>query len=158
MMVVSVRSPTIGPAELATIANRVVNCLSRQGQIQPNERENIFSKAIKFVGVAEGGDEIMKTGRLRSNASDNLRSYGWITQAFAFLSSKSQRPSPEDFAKDLKELRKTLAALAEGKSIPKDRNDEVKELFTFLRRIALAINTLPTDKITIGSFETKIPG
>ena len=157
-MVVSIKSHAMGPSQLATISNRVVNCLSRQGQVEPSEREYIFSKAITFVGVAEGGDEIMKTGRLRSNASDSLRSYGWITRAFAFLSSKSQKPSSEDFAKDLKELRNTLAALAEGKSIPKDRSDEVKELFTFLRRIALAIDTLPTDKITIGSFETKIPG
>ena len=148
MMVVSDRSSTISPAELATIANRVVNCLSRQG-LRPNEREVIFGKAIKFVDVAESGNEIMKTGKLRANASNSLKSYGWITRAFAFLSYKSGRPSVEDFSEDLKELRKTLSNLREGKPVPKDTSDEVKELFIFLRKIALAIDVLPTDKIKI---------
>ncbi|GAH49271.1 unnamed protein product, partial [marine sediment metagenome] len=34
-MVISVRSHAIGPAELATIANRVVNCLSRLEEVRP---------------------------------------------------------------------------------------------------------------------------
>lgn len=148
-MVVSVRSPTIGPAELATIANRVVNCLSRRDEAKPNEREDIFRKAIKFIDIAHCGDEIMRTGKLRANASDNLRTYGWFTRAFASLSSRHEVPRTEDFTEHLKELREILSDLGEGKPVPKDKSDQVKELFTFLRRIALAIDTLPTDKITI---------
>lgn len=151
-MVVSVKSPTIGPTELATIANRVVNCLSRQGQVKPSEREDIFRKAIKFIDMAASGDEIMKTGQLRANASGDLRSYGWITRGFAFLSNKSRKPGTEDFRKELRELRKTLSNLAKGEPVPKDRSNEIKELFAFLRRMALAIDTLPTDKISISPF------
>jgi len=151
-MAVCVKAATIGPTELATIANRVVNCLSRQGQVEPSEREDIFRKAIKFIDMAEGGDEIMKTGQLRANASDDLRSYGWITRAFAFLSNKSGKPSAEDFREELRELRRTLSNLAEGEPVPKDRSHEIKELFAFLRKMALAIDTLPTDKISISPF------
>jgi len=151
-MVVSVKSPTIGPAELATIANRVVNCLSRQGQVKPSEREDIFRKAIKFIDMAASGDEIMKTGQLRANASGDLRSYGWITRGFVFLSNKSGKPGTEDFREELRKLRKTLSNLEAGEPVPKDRSDEIKELFAFLRRMALAIDALPTDKISISPF------
>jgi len=148
-MVVSVRSHVIGPAELATIANRVVNCLSRLGDAQPNERTDIFRKAIDFIGTVDHGDEIMRTGKLRANASDSLRNYGWLTRALTLSSSKRRAENTEDFSAYLKELRNTVSSLGEGKLVPEEKIDEVKELFTFLRKIALAIDTLPTDKITV---------
>ncbi len=148
-MVVSVGSRTIGPAELATIANRVVNCVSRLEEAQPNERAAIFKKAIEFIDTADHGAEVMKTGRLSANASDSLRNYGWFTRALTLSSSKCRTEKTEDFSDYLKELRNTVSSLQEGKSVPKEKIDEVKELFTLLRKIALAIDTLPTDKITV---------
>lgn len=148
-MVVSVRSRAIGPAELATIANRVVNCLSRLDEIQPNERTDIFRKAIEFIAMADRGDEIMKTGKLRANASDSLRNYGWLTRAFILSSNRHRTTETEDFSDALRELHNTVSCLEEGKPVPKEKIDEVKELFSFLRKIALAIDTLPTDEITI---------
>jgi len=114
-MVVSVRSHAIGPAELATIANRVVNCLSRPEVVQPNERADIFKKAIEFIDIADRGDDIMKTGKLRANASDSLRSYGWFTRAFLLSSSKRRTQNTEEFSHYLKQLRNTLSGLAEDK-------------------------------------------
>jgi len=149
MMVVSVRSRAIGPAELATIANRVVNCISRVEEVQPNERTAIFKKAIEFIDMANLGDDIMKTGKLRANASDSLRNYGWLTHAFVLSSSKRRTEKTEDFSDYLKDLRNAVSRLEEGKSVPKEKIGEVKELFIFLRKIALAIDTLPTDKITV---------
>ena len=148
-MAVSVRSRVIGPAELATIANRVVNCISRLEEAQPNERTAIFKKAIEFIDIADRGAEIMETGRLRANASDSLRNYGWFTRAFILSSSKRKTEKIEDFSDYLKELRNTVSSLEEGKSVPKEKIDGVKKLFTFLREIALAVDTLPTDKITV---------
>ncbi|MDH5694996.1 MAG: hypothetical protein OEZ00_00055 [Dehalococcoidia bacterium] len=148
-MVVSVRTRAIGPAELATIANRVVNCISRLEEAQPNERTAIFKKAIEFIDTASLGDAIMKTGKLRANASDSLRNYGWFTRALTLSSSNRRTEKTEDFSAYLKELRNTVSSLEEGKSVPKEKIDEVKDLFAFLRKIALAIDTLPTDKITV---------
>ncbi|MBI4186657.1 MAG: hypothetical protein HY530_04010 [Chloroflexi bacterium] len=148
-MVVSVGSRAIGPAELATIANRVVNCISRLEEAKPNERTAIFKKAIEFIDIADRGAEIMETGRLRANASDSLRSYGWFTRALTLSAGKHRTEKTEDFSDYLKELHKTVSSLGEGKSVPKEKIDEVKELFTFLRKIALAVDTLPTDKITV---------
>ncbi len=148
-MVVSVRSRAIGPAELATIANRVVNCLSRLEEAQPSERTDIFQKAIGFIDMADRGDDIMKTGKLRANASDSLRNYGWLTRAFILSSNRHRTTETKDFSDDLKELNNTVSRLGEGKPVPREKIDEVKELFTFLRKIALAVDTLPTDEITI---------
>lgn len=148
-MAVSVKSHAIGPAELATIANRVVNCLSRLEAAKPNERTNIFKKAIDFIDMADRGDEIMKTGKLRANASDSLRNYGWFTRAFVSSSSKRKAKTTEDFSHYLKELRNTVSSIEERKPVPQEKIDEVKELFAYLRKIALAVDTLPTDKITI---------
>ncbi len=148
-MVVSVGSRAIGPAELATIANRVVNCISRLEEAQPNERTAIFKKAIEFIDMADRGAEVMKTGKLSANASDSLRNYGWFTRALTLSSSERRTEKTEDFSAYLKELRNTVSSLEEGLSVPKEKIDGVKKLFTFLREIALAIDTLPTDKFTV---------
>jgi len=148
-MVVSVRSHAIGPAELATIANRVVNCLSRLKEAQPNERADIFKKAIEFVEMADRGDQIMKTGKLRASASDSLRNYGWLTRALTLSASNRKVKKTEDFSKYLAELRNTVSNLKDGNPVPKEKIEEVKDLFAFLRKIALAIDTLPTDRIAI---------
>jgi|GEM_PF-6915703 len=148
-MVISVRSHAIGPAELATIANRVVNCLSRLQEINPKESADIFGKAIEFIEMADRGDDIMKTGKLRANASDSLKNYGWLTRAISLSSSGLKRAETEGFSDELKELRDTITSLAEGKTVPREKIDEVKDLFIFLRKIALAVDTSPTDKITV---------
>ena len=148
-MVVSVRTRAIGPTELATIANRVVNCISRVEEAQPNERADIFKKALEFIDMANRGDEIMKTGKLRANASDSLRNYGWLTRALTLSASNRRVKKTEDFSKYLTELHKTVSNLKDGEPVPKEKIDEVKDLFAFLRKIALAIDTLPTDRITV---------
>jgi len=146
-MVVGYRA--IGPAELATIANRVVNCISRLEEAPQEERAAIFKKAIEFIDMAYRGDDIMKTGQLRANASDSLRNYGWFTHALTLSSSNRRTKKTDDFSAYLKELRNTVSSLEEGKSVPKEKINEVKDLFAVLRKIALSIDTLPTDEITV---------
>lgn len=149
MMVVSARSHAISPAELATIANRVVNSLSMLQTLQVDERKEIVGKAIEFIEMAAHGDQIMKTGQLRANASDSLRNYGWLTRAFSLSSPNSKVLSTEDFTNELEELHNTLADIWGGKPISKEKIDGIKELFKFLRKIALGIDTLPTDKVIV---------
>ena len=91
----------------------------------------------------------MKTGKLRANASDNLRNYGWLTRALTLSASNRMVKMTEDFSKYLTELYKTVSSLRDGEPVPKEKIDEVKDLFVFLRKIALAIDTLPTDRITV---------
>jgi len=145
-------SPSIGATELATISNRVVNCLSRSQNISPNEREIIFQKAAQFVEMAEGGDRIIQTGYLSLNASSNLRSYGWITRGYASARNTSGLPPADQMRQELQELRMRLLALGKGEPIGEDKRKEVKELFAFLKRIALSVDIRPTDKVVIGSF------
>lgn len=149
-MVVGGRYTTvIGSAELATISNRVVNCLSKE--CEPSESRYVFERALKFVEMAWHGQDIMKTGRLSANASDSLKTYGFVTQAFTSLPRSSRKQRPGDFSKQLDELRSSLSQLAEGRQVSMDNSQVVKELFSYLRKLALSIDTLPTDNVIISS-------
>ncbi len=149
MMVVSARPYAISPAELATVANRVVNCLPMLSKIQPREREGILGKAIEFIGMVGRGEQIMKTGQLRANASDSLRNYGWFTRAFSLSSRRHEVSSKQDFSDELRQLRDTLTALRNGETMPDEKIAEIKELFAYLCKIALSVDNVPTDKLTI---------
>ncbi len=148
-MVASARPYAISPAELATISSRVVNCLSMLSKIQKREREDILGKAIEFIEVVDRGDQIMKTGQLRANASDSLRNYGWFTRAFSLLSHRPEALETQDFSDELLQIRNTLTALKEGGTVTSAKMDEMKRLFAYLCKIALAVDNSPTDKLTI---------
>ena len=154
-MEVTVKPRTLGPVELSFIADRVVNCLSRQGQPESDELADVFTKAAKFLEIAAQGGETLRTGRLSLNASNGLRNYGWTARAYAFLADKYNRPKSGDLVPSLRELQGVLMAMAKGEAIAQDKAEEIKQLFALIRDITLAIDTYPTDRTTVIPFSPK---
>lgn len=148
-MAISVKRPTLGHVELSFVSDRVVNCLSRQTQITPSERAGVFAKAAKFLDAALQGDEILKTGKLNVNASNQLRNFGWTAQAYAILASRYERPKSDDLVSSLKEFRDILSVLAEGQTVEDSKLEQVQDLFALMRDIALTVDTQSTDDIAI---------